>query len=103
MKAVLPHVRHVQKPVTPVQNIATVNRAWNNAKHYAGNVRMPAVNAQTSAGRVMLQHRPCSSVPMPAAVVQKNAKSTTMSIVRNAQKNVVSAKQNAERWQPDFN
>ncbi len=93
MKTVLPHVRHVQKPVTPVRHIATVNPAWNNAKHYAGNVRTPAVNAQQIAIR-----KPCNSVPMPVAAVQKNAKSTTMSIAKNAQKNAVSVKQNAERW-----
>ena len=59
---------------------------------------MPAVNVQQIA---MLKR--CSSMPMPAAVVQKNAKGTTMSIVKNAQKNAVSAKQNAEKWLLNFN
>ena len=49
MKAVLPHVKHVQKPVTPVLNIVTENPEWNNAKHYAWNVQMPAVSVQQIA------------------------------------------------------
>ncbi len=97
MKAALPHVRHVQMNAQAVRNIVTENPAWNSAKNYAGHVQMPAANAQTNA-----IHKLCSSVPMPAAGVQKNVKSTTMSIVRNAQKNAVSVKQNAQRWQRNF-
>jgi hypothetical protein len=84
--------------VTPVRNIVTENPAWNSAKHCVGNALMPAVNVQQI---VMLKR--CSSVQIHVAAVPKNAKSTTMSIVKNAQKNAVSVKQNAGRWQPDFN
>ncbi len=97
MKAALPHVRPVQMNAQAVRNIVTENLAWNSAKNYAGHVQMPAANAQTNA-----MHRLCRSVPMPAAGAQKNVKSTTMSIVRNAQKNAVSAKQNAERLRLKF-
>lgn len=94
MKAVFPPVSHVRTNVQAVRNIVTENRAWNSAKNYAGNVQMPAANAQTNA-----MHKLCSSVPMPAAGVPKNVKSTTMSIARNVQMNAVSVKQNAQRWQ----
>ncbi len=99
MKAALPHVMHVQTNAQAVRNIVTENPAWNNAKNYAGNVSMRAVNVQTNAGRGTVIHKLCSSVPMPAAGVQKNVKSTTMSIVKNALRNAVSVKQNAQRWQ----
>ncbi len=50
MKAALPHVKHVQKHVLPVQTNARGSREWNNAKNCAGLALMLAANVQKNAG-----------------------------------------------------
>ena len=95
MKPALPHVRHVQKPVTHVLNIAKENLKMKHVKSCAGLVLMPAANVQKNAEiAILIQH---NNVQMPAVPVQKNAKSMTMNIVSVVQKNAGNAKQNAER------
>ncbi len=104
MKAVLLHVKHVQKPVIPVLNIAKETLKWNNAKNYAGLAPMPAENVQKHARTWMLmQHTQHSNVLMPAGPVRKNVKSIIMNNVSVVLKNAESAKQNAERLQFKIN
>jgi hypothetical protein len=46
-----------------------------------------------------MHHNQRNNAPMPAVLVLKNAKSTTMKCAKNAQKNVEGVKQNVTRWQ----
>lgn len=99
MKAALLHVRHVQKPVTPVLNIAKVIPEWNSAKSFAGHAPMRAENVRKHAeAGVQMQHNRHKNVPMPAVPALKNAKSMMRNIVSVAPKSAASAKQNAEEW-----
>ncbi len=99
MKAVLLHVRHVQKPVIPVLNIAKAILEWNNAKSSAGHAPMRAANVRKHAeAGVQMQHNRHKNVRMPAVSVPKNAKSTIMSIVKDVPKNADGVKLNAETF-----
>lgn len=97
MKAVLPHVRHVQKLVILVRNIAKAIREWNNAKSCVGHAPMRAANVRKHAGTVALvQHKQHNNVPMPAVPVPKNAKNMTMNIAGAVRKSAEDAKPSAE-------
>jgi len=49
MRPALPHVKHVQKPVTPVVIIAREILKWNNAKNCAGLALTLAANVPKNA------------------------------------------------------
>lgn len=99
MKAALLHVKHVQKSVIPVLNIAKAIREWNNAKNCAGHAPMRVANVRKHAETgVQMQHKQHKNVLMPAVPVPKSAKSMMMNIVNDVLKNAEGAKLNAEIW-----
>ena len=87
MKAALLRVRHVQKLVILVRNIAETLE-WNNAKSCAGHAPMRAANVRKHAGmEALVQHKQLNNVPMPAVPVPKNAKNMITNIASVVLKN----------------
>ena len=91
-------VWHVQKYATPALQNAMENQVWKNVKSYAWLVLMHVISVPQHAEVwiVILQNQ-LTNVPKPAVHVPKSVKSIhTWSLVKNAQKNAESVKQNVE-------
>ncbi len=92
MKAALLHVKHVQKLVILVQNIAETLE-WNNVRGCVGRAPMRAANVRKHAETgALMQHIQHNNVQMPAVPVPKNAKSMITNIASVVLKNAENAK-----------